>query len=150
MVFKWKETFYTKIDAEVAGQVLTSMEKEGRLSTRNLVDDSKKKSAPLHDYFEWDDAKAADGYRLHQASNLIHSLIIQEDEDAKEQQQVFYNIKSVGSTYYSVDSIKSNADLFNALEAQAINELKSFQTRFNGIKRLQPVMNAIEEIIKEK
>lgn len=50
---------------------------KGRLTPQNVVADARNRNSPLHDIFEWDDAKAADQYRLEQARELIRSVKIE-------------------------------------------------------------------------
>lgn len=46
----------------------------GRLTPDAVVDDARDPRSPLHDQFEWDDAKAAHQYRLEQARELIRTV----------------------------------------------------------------------------
>lgn len=52
-------------------------EKNGkRLRPEDVIKDAKRKTSPLHAYFEWDDSKAAHQYRLNQARQLIREVRI--------------------------------------------------------------------------
>jgi len=44
------------------------------LTERAVLDDARKKTSPLHGYFEWDDSSAAESYRLAQAASLIRRV----------------------------------------------------------------------------
>lgn len=46
----------------------------GRITPTDVVQEAASTSSPLHDYFEWDDSKAANRYRLFQAANLIRTI----------------------------------------------------------------------------
>lgn len=48
-----------------------SEENNGQITTSLVLKDAKRKESPLHDYFEWDDTKAAHQHRLQQARMLI-------------------------------------------------------------------------------
>lgn len=54
----------------------------GELTVETILKDAKKRSSPLHDYFQWDDAKAAHEWRKEQARRLIRGvrLVIHESE----------------------------------------------------------------------
>lgn len=67
------------VPVEVAVPVLKQLHDEGRLNSRVVVDESTPKEAPLHPCFEWDDAVAADNYRLKQASTLIRDIRVIEE-----------------------------------------------------------------------
>lgn len=47
----------------------------GAVSPRDVVDAAKPNDSPLHPYFEWDDDKAADNWRLDQARRLLRVRI---------------------------------------------------------------------------
>lgn len=50
--------------------------KSGEITPEMVIEDAKKTNSPLHNYFEWDDSKAAREYRLQQARELIRSVTI--------------------------------------------------------------------------
>lgn len=50
---------------------------DGHLPPDQVVESARHPLSPLHDYFEWDDAKAGDAYRLQQARALIRSVRIE-------------------------------------------------------------------------
>lgn len=47
----------------------------GALSPRDVVDAAKNEASPLHPYFDWDDERAADHWRLEQARRLLRVRI---------------------------------------------------------------------------
>jgi len=46
-------------------------DKHGRITPNSVVDDARDPDSPLHGFFQWDDSKAAEAYRLDQARALI-------------------------------------------------------------------------------
>src|SRR5690348_15271357 len=46
------------------------------LTPDNVINEAEKKSSPLHPFFEWDDTKAANKFRLQQARSLISDFEI--------------------------------------------------------------------------
>lgn len=67
---------------------------DGKLYASDVVDSAADKSSPLHDYFEWDDRKAAHHHRILQATRLIKILRIKSPETSRQSIPVFYNIRS--------------------------------------------------------
>lgn len=65
-----------KLSADTAAQELDRIREQcgGKLMPRDVVAESKPKTAPLHHCFEWRDATAGELYREHQARNLIRSI----------------------------------------------------------------------------
>jgi hypothetical protein len=81
--FVYRKGARHRVPADVAGPVLQQLAEEDRLTTRVVVDESTPEDAPLHLCFEWDDAAAADSWRLKQAGTLIRDVkVIKEASDA--------------------------------------------------------------------
>jgi hypothetical protein len=59
---------------ESVKQRLIELAAGGRLTPNAVVEDARDKDSPLHSVFEWDDAVAADRFRIEQARNLIQSF----------------------------------------------------------------------------
>lgn len=56
--------------------LIQTRERHGVLTPQAVVEDARPEGAPLHDRFEWDDAKAGELYRVDQARALIRSVKI--------------------------------------------------------------------------
>jgi hypothetical protein len=66
---------FSNADAKIIGPVLESLAAEGNeLTARGIVDIAHSTNSPLHPYFEWDDASAADQFRLGQAQIMMRSI----------------------------------------------------------------------------
>ena len=63
-------------DVEVT-LVLERLEREGRLTPENVLNEAKKKDSPLNGHFTWDDTEAAARYRLIEARTLIRRVKIE-------------------------------------------------------------------------
>lgn len=72
-----------KIQAKIVGEILEKIEKrDNTITPEAVIEEAKPKKSPIHGCFNWDDAKAANEYRLWQARNLIRSVvIIKEDRE---------------------------------------------------------------------
>lgn len=60
--------------AETHRELLNIRKKHGKLTPRLVVQEARMPNHPLHQRFEWDDEKAGDAYRRHQAAELIRSV----------------------------------------------------------------------------
>lgn len=90
-----------KADPQKIGTALAKIaeQQKGRLTPPAVVDAARDNRHPLHRFFEWDDALAAEGYRLEQARTLIRSVrIIREDDE--EPAPAFLSIADKGGTSY--------------------------------------------------
>lgn len=75
MVYQWKRPLY-KVNAQTAGEHIEELCKEhGAVTAQLLLDDSRPEDAILHPCYEWDDAKAAEKYRLDQSKQIIGNLV---------------------------------------------------------------------------
>jgi len=62
--------------SEAVKRALQALERAGKLTAEDVVGEARKKTSPLHDFFEWDDSKAAESWRLEQARGLIRSVLV--------------------------------------------------------------------------
>jgi hypothetical protein len=78
----------------------------GLLKPSYVVKAAADKDSRLHQYFEWDDVKAAHSYRVSQARAIIRSVIITRDDEDTPPIRAFVSIaNNVGVAYrYSVDA----------------------------------------------
>lgn len=68
-------------------------QKHGKLTARVVVKASALRSAPTHDYFNWNDKSAANEYRLDQARKLMQSIVIVNMVNGREMEtRQFYNV----------------------------------------------------------
>lgn len=74
-IYSWVKGTRYPADANAVGQALATLEKQhGKIKPRHLVELATPNDSPLHQLFEWDNTKAADAYRTHQARNVIRCI----------------------------------------------------------------------------
>lgn len=61
---------------EAIRAALKALERQGRLTPDEVLAAARDQASPLHDSFEWDEAKAAHAHRLDQARSLIRSVMV--------------------------------------------------------------------------
>lgn len=141
--------------AQPAGEIMKQLEAENRLTAADLVNVSRPEDAPLHDYFEWDDAKAAEKFRETQGKNLIEAVVeVIENPSAEndgpvevEIQKAFYAVGTGNHNYYHIDTIVQDDDKSQQLFEMAFRELKAFERRYAIIKdKLKTVFDAIDTL----
>lgn len=63
-------------DVTIIAQVLINLaEKEGRVTPESFLEKAKPVNSPIHRFFDWNDATAAVEHRLHQARQIVRSII---------------------------------------------------------------------------
>lgn len=77
-VYQWKPRTTFNVDPQIAGEELEKIRghNSGDLSAEAVVKSAEPKASPLHDVFEWNDAKAGHEYRLQQANSLMRAIVV--------------------------------------------------------------------------
>ena len=123
------------------------MERNGELTPAALVEASKRKNAPLHDCFEWDDAVAAGKYRENQASYIIRSVeVVVSESEEPVRAFVSLDIDDAGRSYIDIVAALSEEPTRDMVLAQALSELKAFERKYEGLSELASVIEAIRKV----
>lgn len=147
MVYKFKSGSFIKADAQVAGEMCERLAGEGRLTAKELVNENRPKSAPLHGAFEWRNNVAAELYREQQARHIMNCLLIVK-EDA-EPVRALFNIERSEAEYKHIDAILANEDDTRKLLDTALRELTWFREKYAQLSELAAVFAAIDNIKEE-
>ena len=140
MVYQWKPGARIKADAQEAGEVLNRLEREGRLSAKGLLDESRPEDAPLHKEFEWNDGVAAENWREHQARHIIASILVLPEKSGPV--RGFFKIERSDNRYESIQTILESRDKTKLLLEEAFKDLARMEQKFKGLDRLQRVWDA--------
>lgn len=119
-------------------------ENNGILQPPAVVEAASKKSSPLHSYFEWNDSEAAHAYRLWQARQLI-AVVVSVVPNSKTEERVWVSLKSdqkAGGGYRTVVSVLNDDQLREQLLADALEDLRVFQTKYSKLTELAGVFKA--------
>jgi len=137
-----------KADPQKIGQALAKIATDGggRLTPPAVVEAARNPRSPLHRHFEWDDAKAAEAYRLDQARAIIGVIRIEEDD--KEPARAFLSVKDPdGVSYRTAAEVSGSLDLQLAVLKQAEKDLDAFQRRYRELQDVcEDVMSAREKV----
>ena len=123
----------------------------GLLRPQAVVDAARPEDSPLHGAFCWDDTEAARLYRLDQAQRLIRSFKIEIENDGEAiAVPAFINVsidrtggKDDNPYRLTADVVKSE-DLLAVAEKDALMQLRGIRNRYQNIKRLRDVWDAID------
>lgn len=157
-VYVYRPGFGFRVDPNVTGKELERIRKKyNQLAPRHVVAEAEPETAPLHDCFEWDDAKAANSFREVVARNLIRSVQIVREQDQREPMYVHVRREKRDDNSYEPASVVVNSpDMFAvaieelrdnmAAAAENITQLLQMSIRRNDRKRSKPVARAAEAI----
>ena len=107
------ESKYNRVKAE-----LDKLAVDGKLTAQAVVDAAREEGSPLHGFFEWDDNKAANEYRLLQARG----------------------------GYRTTEAILSTEAWRNTLLEQAKRELVGVRNKYASLTELAKVWTAIDTV----
>lgn len=134
-------------------ELLALVEKHGRISPRMVLDVAREEDHPLHGFFEWDDADAAEGFRLIQAAGLIRQVRLKITRDAGDPRQVGISIQrgivsvpslrgSKDGSYMLLDKVPD----FEELKVEALSQLEGVRKKYEHLVELESVWNAIDAV----
>lgn len=155
---------FSKVDAQKIGPVLEELAEERGLTARDVLDAAHSTNSPLHEYFEWNNDKAADLYRLDQARQIIRSIRVRYTDAGGEVRDVrAFQINKVSAfesdarTYRSFQVLHGDSAFAVQMLGSAFDDLTGWKRKyepyvfmwedFGGC--LQQVVNQIGEWAEE-
>lgn len=148
-IYKWKPGAHVRGPAQVAGEECARLEAEGRLTPRELVDESRPDDAPLHHCFEWNDGIAAERWREAQAGQIIRCVEVVR-EDMSQPVRAFTPVivtPDEARVYRSVETVMATAGGRKAVLDEAKRELAAFRRKYAGLKELAEVMQVVNTLL---
>lgn len=151
--YQWGDGWQPKIDANIVGGVVESLEEQyGCVTKESFLEISRPVDSPTHSIFEWDDSKAAEKYRLEQSLHTIGNLRVVYTSPSNEEVSVkaFVNVspKKETPSYESVAvALKDEGKRSNILN-RIQGELDSFVQRNRHIEELADMLIETGEKLK--
>ena len=155
-IFKAKEgASFGEDKAQIYGEELEKLQKinDGKLTPKYVVEVAKDKSSPIHDFFEWDNNKASEKWRLHQARQLLNSIeIVITYNGKKEEIRRYFNITKVEEdnddtkrVYIIMEEALSNPKYKKQILQRALEEIEYWQKKYSQYKELSMIFKSIEK-----
>ena len=136
--------------AQVYGERLEELGSKENITAERVVDDAKSKSSPLHNAFEWDDTVEANKWRLHKARLLMNFVELEIVVSKEETKYVQANISLKSQKgYIPVIKVLNNADMRMELIGQALDEVDSWQKKYQEYRELSDIFTGIETAKKK-
>lgn len=133
---------FSGLNEKVLGHVLGLMN-GSELSAEVLISDARKKSSPLHSYFEWDDSAAAAAWRVDQAEGIIRRVKVNVTVEPEKTIRVraFAAKSDLGKkdsrgVYVALDRVFSDEDSRAALEVAMRRDINRLQSRYRDTELL--------------
>lgn len=167
-VFQFQDGAHLRGDAQVVGERLEAIRaKKGTLTPDLVLGDAKNIRSPLHEYFEWDDSKAAHQHRVEQARYLIRSVTVvyEAGEPAPARQahietvplaptapprpvRAFVSVQrdDGGRGYESTAVAMNDADMRRQVLERAHGEMAAVGRRYRELQELSEVFKALDQV----
>lgn len=138
----------TKIAA--AASALEAINKtKGKLTPTLVVEAAKSKSSPLHGYFTWENNKAAQNYRLLEASMLIRTVRIRVSSGENQITAPAYMLPVRGhGNYLPTETVIQSEELTSAMMSIARTELAAFKKKYGRIEKLSGLWPVVDQILQ--
>lgn len=145
MIFAaWKSGCRISADAQKVADEILAIGKSA--TTAQILDKARDEKTELHKCFDWNDAEAAEKWRLQQARHIVCNLVIKEKGDEpKPEVRVFFKTDNE-SGYKPTVLIMQDKDEYQKLLARALAELNSFRAKYKTLTELDGVFDAINQL----
>lgn len=149
MIYKWNRHGVAGVNAQAAGEELERIRvnNNGRLEPQDVVVAARSEDNPLHPAFEWNDALAAEAYRVDQARYVIRSIeVVIEPEKAPKPVRAFVSVvRGEDRSYTSVSHAMSDPILRQQVLSAAMKEMEAWRDRYAELVELADVFAAIDK-----
>jgi hypothetical protein len=145
MIFAaWKSGCRISADAQkVADEILAI---GNSATTAQILDKARDEQTELHKCFDWDDAEAAEKWRLQQARHIVCNLVIKEKSDTPRPEVRMFFKTDADNGYKPTVLIMQDKDEYRKLLDRALAELTSFRAKYKTLGELDGVFDAIDKV----
>lgn len=135
---------YRRAKGLVADNVAQELERirqrRGLLTAEIVLEESRKKSSPLHAAFIWDDKEAAHQFRLMQARQLIRSIeIVYEEREDQPRPQFFITKKEDVKQYQPLEVVVHDQDMYEYTVQKVQSMLESAQRMMTTLEHMHGI-----------
>lgn len=137
-----------KANPQKIGEALADISAKagGHLTPAAVVDAAKDRKSVLHRHFEWDDAVAANQFRLDQARSVIRAIHVENADASSGMARAFVSIREKdGTSYRSMEDVLASSDLQSRLLAKAEADLIAWEHRYQSLEEVCNLVRAARE-----
>lgn len=144
------------VEAQVAGETIQKLiERDGKVTAKSFLEESRPENAATHGLFLWDDAEAAEHWRLGQSSLVIRKVRIVRGEDADGEAVAERFVMAIrrceafgggSADYYPVSVVMNNAELRQLAINDALRSLSQARIKVAEYKELEKIHAAIVKV----
>jgi len=144
---------YNATETKIIGKEISRLIEDGKVLTEeDIIKAAKKADNPLHDFFEWDNRKAAAKYRIGQAKSMLMHINVVENPGTKSE-MIYCIVKKVtkgGKSFYTkATSSKNSAKKTRDIRAKlGMTQLRSWYAHYGDLSEFKTVASAIKRFLK--
>jgi hypothetical protein len=139
----------TNVNPQAAGEELERIRaQKGKLVPSYIVEAAVDPESPLHNAFEWNDARASQEHRLNQARRLVSSIRVLNSPTAKPI-RAFVTVRTPdhGRTYMPTVEAMSDADLRERVLAEIRNSIESIEQRYAHFVEIRDLLAQLKNMV---
>lgn len=154
MKYTWSSNWFLA-DANIVGKELEELGDVEELSNKKVLEyATNHPESELYKCFEWDNEKASNNWRLRQATNILCSISIVIDDNAKpiEKTRVYVKTKDNSlekKTFKKLVDVLENDEEYHKLLEDMKADLERTQDKYKKIIRLQDMKDIIFDMYKK-
>lgn len=135
-------------DAQVIGEFIEDRFEDGPVTPIALVKAATAKRSVIHGYFQWDDVKAGQEYRLWQARHYLGSIEVVRLVGKREEQTRAFHVVTNGDRAYVPEQVVWRTPAYREqVVERARRELESWQRRYDQYEELSGLRLAVSEAL---
>ena len=145
IIATWRTPGVFKADAQKVSEELREIGEE--FTPQDIVDAAEDETTELHKCFEWDNNKAAEKYRLHQAVILTSQLVFKREVTEETQPSTpvrIFNKTEGGGGYKIPERTFKVQEEYEALLQRAMAELRAFKAKYAALHELDYILELID------
>lgn len=147
--YAWKNVVFDKDnkDAQKFGECVEALGDD--LKPKDVISLAKASDSPIHNFFEWDDKKASEKYRLHQARHYLCHLEVVLDVKSGQTQKAYFNVEIGANSqkrraYVVLEKALTEADLRTQVIQNALNEVSYWEQKYHEYSEFATIFAAID------
>jgi hypothetical protein len=145
--YLWREGSRLKGDPQVVGEALDRMKVR---NAESIVKAAKKPTSVLHEYFEWDDKKAAHQHRLVTARHISRSLMVKLIDPQVPAQEIEVRAFPClnNGDYVRIREVLSDSEMYDQVVARVTGMLRSCENDLRNYSRLNNKLTQAADMIE--
>ena len=118
----------------------------GEFKPEQIVERARDERTELHKCFDWNDTRAAEKWRLHQAVQLTSNLVFKREvkEDGSVPPPIRIINRTESGSYAMPEKVFRVATEYEALLKRALAELHAFKVKYAALKELDEILALID------